>query len=104
MNVPAMLLVVYGLLVAAGGVMGYRRAGSRASLVGGYRAGGAIVIAGILALSGQRAGFWLGLIFAALLALFFAYRLAKTRRVMPGAPMIALSLAAILLCLRALRR
>jgi uncharacterized membrane protein (UPF0136 family) len=104
MNVPAVLLLIYGLLVAAGGVVGYRRTGSRASLVGGYRAGGAIVIAAVLALSGQRAGFWLGLLFAAFLALFFAYRLVKTRRAMPGAPMVVLSLAAILLCLSALRR
>jgi uncharacterized membrane protein (UPF0136 family) len=104
MRYEALALILYGLLVVGGGILGYRRAGSRASLAGGYRAGAAIVIASVLALSGARAGFWLDLIFAGALAIFFAYRLVKTRKAMPGAPMIVLSLAAVLVCLWALRR
>jgi uncharacterized membrane protein (UPF0136 family) len=104
MRVAAMALLLYGLLVVAGGILGYRRARSRASLAGGYRAGAAIVIASVLALSGQRAGFWLNLVFAGVLAIFFAYRLARTRKPMPGIPMIVLSLAAVLICLVALGR
>ncbi len=104
MRIEALGLLLYGLLVAGGGILGYRRAASRASLRGGLRAGAAIVIASVLALSGERAGFWLVLVFAAALAIFFAYRLAKTRKAMPGVPMIVLSLAAALLCLWSLRR
>jgi|WetSurMetagenome_2_1015567.scaffolds.fasta_scaffold136732_2 uncharacterized membrane protein (UPF0136 family) len=104
MRFEAVALVIYGLLVAAGGYLGFRKAGSRASLAGGLRAGAAVVIASVLALSGARPGFWLVLLFSSALTIFFAYRLIKTRKPMPSVPMIALSVAAALLCVWALRR
>lgn len=103
MMLQAILLLVYGVLVAAGGVLGYRRAGSRASLTGGLRAGAAIAIGAILALAGQRPGFWLDLVFACALIVFFGYRLAKTRKTMPAVPMIVLSIAAAAIALWGLR-
>lgn len=104
MRFEAIALIVYGILVAAGGVLGFRRAGSRASLTGGLRAGAAIVIASVLALSGARPGFWLVLLFATALTIFFVYRLGKSRKAMPAVPMIVLSAMAALLCVWALRR
>ncbi len=102
MQLSAILLLAYGILVAAGGVMGYARAGSRASLATGG-ASGLVVIAGALAaLGGRRAGFMIDLAVAIVLAAFFAYRFGRTRKPMPAIPSILLSLAAVAIALLAL--
>lgn len=87
-----MSVVLWGYLVLllAGGLVGWLKAGSRASLVAS--AGCAIPIAAValgalpLLVARVEMGF---------LVAFFGVRWARTGKPMPGAPMIALTLAAL---------
>jgi uncharacterized membrane protein (UPF0136 family) len=98
----AWLVLIYGLLVAAGGVMGYARAGSMASLIAGTVSGLALAGASAAMMRGNyQTGWWVALIVALLLLLRFgmaAY--SKGFHLMPGGLVIISSLivlAALLL-------
>ena len=95
------LVLVYALLVAAGGVMGYVKAGSMASLIAGLVAGLALAGGSALMLRGSyQNGWWLSLIVTLLmLARFGSVALSKGFKLMPGGMVIILSvivLAALL--------
>lgn len=97
----AWAILVYGILVAVGGVMGYVRAGSMASLLAGVGAG--LVLAGSAAAmmkGAYQAGWWAALVVALLLlGRFGSVALSKGFKLMPGGMMIILSLLAIALLL-----
>ena len=82
----------YLFLLLAGGLLGFLKARSRASLVASV---GCAAPIGAVALG------WLPLVVARVelgfLAVFFGMRWAKTGKPMPGAPMIALTLAMLAL-------
>ena len=87
-------LVVYAVLLAVGGIIGYTKAASRPSLIAGLASALAALLA--LALSFQNAslGMGLGSAVAVLLFLFFGYRFAvKTRKFMPSGLLAVVSLA-----------
>jgi uncharacterized membrane protein (UPF0136 family) len=88
------VLAVYGALLAFGGWMGQRKAGSRISLIAGLLTGlAAIVAAGMtLVPVTSMAGRVLGLLTAIALAGLFGLRFARTRKVMPAGMMGLLSL------------
>lgn len=95
------LVLVYALLVAAGGVMGYVKAGSMASLIAGLVAGLALAGGSALMMRGSyQNGWWLSLIVTVLmLARFGSAALSKGFKLMPGGMVIILSvivLAALL--------
>ncbi|ERN42821.1 small integral membrane protein [Rubidibacter lacunae KORDI 51-2] len=90
MIVGSIAALVYGALALAGGVMGYKQAGSKASLISGIISGALLVLGGVLTLLGQAWGLLLAAIVAGLLIVVFVARLAKTRKLMPAAPMIVL--------------
>ena len=98
----AWLVLIYGILVAAGGVMGYVKAASTASLLAGGIAGLALVGAAVLMMrDNYPAGWWVSLIVALLLlGRFGSAALSKGFKFMPGGMVIILSvivLAALLL-------
>lgn len=98
----AWLVLIYGILVAAGGVMGYVKASSLASLAAGGIAGLALVGASALMLKGNyQAGWWLSLVVAILLlGRFGSAAASKGFKFMPGGMVIILSvivLAALLM-------
>ena len=89
--------VIYAILMLAGGIFGFRKAGSKASLIIG-------VISGILlfigvGLLGQSYAASSGAITSTsfFLSGVFALRLFKTRKFMPWGMLLALSLAAAFL-------
>jgi uncharacterized membrane protein (UPF0136 family) len=89
-------LVVYAVLLAVGGIIGYTKAASRPSLIAGLAS--ALAALAALALSFQNASLGMGLAaaIAALLALFFGYRFAaKTRKFMPAGLLAVVSLAVL---------
>lgn len=95
------LVLVYGILVAAGGVMGYVKAGSMASLLAGGGAGLILAAAAAMMMKGAyQAGWWIALV-AALLLLgrFGSAALSKGFKMMPGGMVIILSVAVIFLLL-----
>lgn len=84
-------LGVYAVLLAVGGVVGYAKAKSQASLIAGLvSAVMALACVGLILL-GQSAGWYLGILLAGLLLGFFGTRFARTRKVMPGGMMTAVS-------------
>ena len=98
----AWLVLLYGILVAAGGVMGYLKAASMASLLAGGLAGLALLGAAVMMMQGRyQAGWWTALVVAILLLGRFGSVAAKGGfKLMPGGMVIILSvlvLAALLL-------
>jgi uncharacterized membrane protein (UPF0136 family) len=87
------VLWIYIVLLVVGGMIGYLKAGSKASIIA------SVSFAAILAMSAM------GLIFQrhvadivlAVLLVFFGMKLAKSRKFMPSGMMLVLTLAALVL-------
>jgi uncharacterized membrane protein (UPF0136 family) len=92
------LLAVYALLLAAGGLVGFLKAGSRPSLVAGLVSG--VLVAGCAALvvvKQPMAGRALGMTLALLLGVFFGYRYALKPKFMPSGLMTVVSILVLVL-------
>lgn len=86
------IMGVYGVLLIAGGLMGYVKGGSKVSLFAGAIAGGLCVGATWLSVEQPGNGLTLGALIAFLLAGVFINRYAKTRRFVPAGMILILSL------------
>jgi uncharacterized membrane protein (UPF0136 family) len=91
------LVLIYGILVAIGGVMGYVKANSMASLIAGGLSGIALLGAAVAMLKGSySAGWWISLIVALLLLGRFGSAALKSGfKMMPGGMVIILSIIVI---------
>ena len=88
-------ILIYAAIVALGGIYGYARAKSRASLVMGLAMGTILGAAYFFAQTPPpTAGLGLALLNALVLLVFFAIRFAKTRKAMPAGAMVVFSLGA----------
>jgi len=102
MNLPDAAVVIFGILVALGGLMGYRKARSIPSLAVGLLFGVALILSALLAGADgavpQELPLWLVLGLTAL----SLYRLNVTRRFMPAGLLVLLGaiVAVILLAAR----
>lgn len=94
----ALIILIYGILVLAGGVLGYVRANSIPSLAAGGIAG--LVLIGASAAMWRGAyslGWWVALIVAALLLFNFGSTVFRGNfKLMPGGLMILLSIIALI--------
>jgi len=95
MNTPALIVIVYAVLVIGGGVLGFVKAGSRPSLIAGILGGLALLAAGWGISQGQVWGLPAALALILGLLVFFAARYVRTRAFMPGGLMSILSLLAL---------
>ena len=93
----AVIALAYGLLVLAGGFMGFKKAGSRPSLIAGIVSMALMLLAAILLFSGKPSGAPLAILVCAALLVFFGMRWMKNRRFMPSGLMSLLSAAALFL-------
>ena len=89
--------LVFGLLTIAGGVMGYVKAGSTASLIAGGISGVLLIVAA----SHVAIGLALGIIVSLLLAGRFLPTFFKTGKMMPNGMMALLSIVAIVFAILA---
>ena len=85
------VLIVYGVIVAGGGVMGFKKAASKSSLMMGSVSGLALVISGVMFLFGSSHGADIGLGVNFALVLVFLMRYLKTLKMMPAGLMLAIS-------------
>ena len=95
MEIHALTSFLYGVLVLVGGWVGYRKAGSRPSLISGLVSAAALFLAAGLSLAGFRFGQWLAGGTALILLTFFGYRFVQSRKFMPAGLMILASLVAL---------
>lgn len=94
----------FGVLTIAGGVMGFVKAKSRASLIAGTISGGLLIVAGYLVGSSGRLGLIVGLGVSAALASRFVMAYRKSKKVMPAGLMAVLGIAGVILTAVALAR
>ncbi len=87
---------LYGILSIIGGIIGYKSAGSKVSLISGIISGLLLLVAAYLQLQGQIWGLSLAVIITSLLVVVFAIRLAKTRKLMPAGLMVVLGLVTLI--------
>ncbi|MBA3322686.1 MAG: TMEM14 family protein [Pyrinomonadaceae bacterium] len=93
----AWVILIYGLLVAVGGVMGYVRAQSLPSLLAGGISGLLLIGAAVAMMRGSfQLGWWAALIIALLLLARFGAAAVNEFKMMPGGLMIILSIIAII--------
>jgi uncharacterized membrane protein (UPF0136 family) len=94
----AWVILIYGILVAAGGAIGYFKAGSMASLIAGVGSGLLLAGASMAMMKGSyQVGWWISLIVALLLLGRFGSAAMKGFKMMPGGMVIILSLIVIVL-------
>lgn len=90
-------VIVYGIAVAAGGVMGYVEAKSIMSLLTGGLAGVLIIVAGAVSPIMPKFGFGAATFLAIALTGFFIYRFMSTGKAMPAMGVIGLSVIMLIL-------
>jgi len=95
MNAGIVAIISYGVLAIGGGIMGYVKSQSQASLISGIVSGVLLLIAGGVQLAGQDWGKFLGIAIAAALVLVFIIRLVKTKKFMPAGLMIMAGIATL---------
>jgi len=83
--------IVYMLLLLGGGAMGYAKAKSSASLIGGVVAAVVALIAGLLYAHHPRVSLGLALVLGVAMEILFIVRLRKTGNAMPAIPIIVAS-------------
>jgi uncharacterized membrane protein (UPF0136 family) len=105
MNAFQIALLLYAVVIAAGGIMGYVSAQSMVSLVNGLIAAVLLLVGLAISFKNPAAGFGLSATVALALGIFFAYRFFTTGKWMPGGiAMILSAIAFVLMLLAAVRK
>src|SRR6187200_3246205 len=91
MEAAKIYFIIFGLLTIAGGIIGYVKAGSVASIIAGSITGVLLLVAAFLVPEHRVAGLATALIISLLLAAQFAPKFLRTGRVMPAGMMSVLS-------------
>ena len=94
------IVLIYAILVAVGGIMGYVKAQSSASLIAGVLSGVILVGSAIAMMKDSyQTGWWIALIVTLLLLGRFAFAALNQFKMMPGGMVIILSLIVLIVLL-----
>jgi uncharacterized membrane protein (UPF0136 family) len=93
--------VVFGVLTIAGGIVGYVKAGSVASIIAGSISGIILLVAAFVLPEHRAAGLAIGLVVSLLLAAQFIPKFFQTGKVMPAGIMAVLSALGIVAAIAA---
>jgi uncharacterized membrane protein (UPF0136 family) len=96
--------LIFGILTIAGGVLGYVKAGSTASIIAGSISGLLLLVAAFLLPSQVVAGLTIALIVSVLLAAQFVPAFFRTGKMMPAGMMSLLSVLGIIFAIVAWMR
>lgn len=91
--------IVFGVLTIAGGVMGYVKAGSTASIIAGSVSGILLLLGAWLIPQNQTAGLALSGIVSLLLVGYFLPKFFRTHAVMPAGLMSVLSVIGVIVAI-----
>ena len=94
---PHTVLWIYILLLLAGGLIGFLKAGSKVSLITSAAAAAALILTAIPGLFGPGLARGLADAIMAALLVVFSIRLSKTRKFMPSGLMLAVTAVALAL-------
>ena len=103
-EITAIEIWVYGVLMILGGIMGFMKVHSKASLLSGVGLGLGLLASGYGVWRGSADCLIVAMVIAALLLVLFAFRYVKTRRFMPAGVLAILSLAAVVVLGMALKK
>ena len=93
-------VLIYAILVAVGGIMGYVKAQSSASLIAGVLSGLFLAGSAIAMMKGSyQAGWWIALIVTIALLVRFGIAAMNEFKMMPGGMVIILSLIVLIVLL-----
>jgi uncharacterized membrane protein (UPF0136 family) len=95
MNVPEMITATFGAFVVFGGIMGYVKAASKASLIAGSITGGLLLLSALLMTKEIVAGKILGIVVSLVLLSQFGPSLMKKFKVMPNLLIVILGLLTV---------
>src|SRR5204862_6828250 len=96
MEAAKIYFIIFGLLTIAGGIVGYVKAGSAASIIAGALTGVLLLVAAFLLPEHRVAGLATALIVSLLLAPQFVPKFIRTGRIMPAGLMSQLSVIRII--------
>ena len=96
MEAAKIYFIIFGLLTIVGGIIGYAKAGSVASIVAGGIAGILLLVAAFLLPEHRVAGLATALVISFVLAAQFLPKFFRTGRVMPAGMMSVLSVIGII--------
>ena len=96
MEAAKIYFIVFGVLTIIGGIVGYLKAGSVASIIAGSITGVLLLVAAFLLPEHRAIGLATALIVSLLLAAQFAPKFLRTGRVMPAGMMSVLSVIGII--------
>jgi uncharacterized membrane protein (UPF0136 family) len=99
LNPAKIYFIVFGILTIAGGIIGYVKAGSTASIIAGSVTGILLLIGGWLIPEHRAAGLITVLIVSLLLALQFIPKFIRAGKVMPAGMMSILSAIGLLVAI-----
>ena len=86
------IVLTYGVLVVLGGIIGYAKAKSVASITMGSISGILLLVCGVLKMRGMALGTYLALAISILLGFLFFFRFKGTRKFIPAGLMVVLSI------------
>lgn len=98
-NIAKIYFIIFGLLTIAGGVVGFMKAGSMASLIAGSVSGILLLVAAFLIPARIEIGLAIAAIVSILLAIRFIPAVLATGRIMPAGMMSILSVIGIVLAI-----
>ncbi|TWU57667.1 TMEM14 family protein [Rubripirellula reticaptiva] len=90
MDYPVIVTAIFGAFVVFGGVIGYVKAASKASLIAGSITGGLLLLSAFLIARGITAGAILGIVVSLVLLSQFGPSLLKKFKVMPNLLIVVL--------------
>jgi uncharacterized membrane protein (UPF0136 family) len=89
-------LLVLSILMTFGGIIGFLKAQSKASLAAGLISGALLICSYSISMRNSVVGILFGIIIALLLSITFAIRLFKTRKFMPSGMLMLLCIIELL--------
>ena len=104
MEAAKIYFIIFGVLTIAGGIVGYVKAGSVASIIAGSITGVLLLVAAFLLPEHRAIGLAIALIVSLLLAAQFVPKFIRTGKVMPAGMMSILSVIGIVIGLVAWMR